>query len=235
MKKVIVFLVVIALAAVSVWKISNARSYQLFGKIISRVETTDKVIALTFDDGPWNTKYTQDVIDNLDSLNVKATFFLNGRGIESNRVSAQKLVSAGHQIGNHSYSHNQLIFRGLDEIKNEIDSTNELIRSIGYEGEIYFRPPYGKKLIVLPYYLQQQGIVSVTWDVEPESYKDVKADGSAIAKHVIDNSKPGSIVLLHVLGSNNQAARNALPGIIHGLRSKGFQFVTVSEILSKNT
>lgn len=234
MKKVILFLFIIIAVSVTIWEVSKARSFQLFGEIISRVETTDKVIALTFDDGPWNTKYTRVVIDNLDSLNVKATFFLNGRGIKSNRISAQKLVSAGHQIGNHAYSHNRLVFKGLDEIKNEIDSTNKLIRSIGYEGEIYFRPPHGKKLVVLPYYLQQQGIVSVTWDVEPESYANVKLSGSAIAKHVLDNSKSGSIILLHVLGRNNQAARNALPDIVNGLRSKGFQFVTVSELLSKN-
>ncbi|GAB5394489.1 MAG: polysaccharide deacetylase family protein [Alteromonas macleodii] len=235
MKKVAVFFLVLVVLAVSLWSVSRARSFQFFGEIISRVETADKVVALTFDDGPWNPKYTQSVINTLGSLNVKATFFLNGRGIESNTDSAQALVSAGHQIGNHTYSHNRMMFKGLSEVKREIDSTNELIRSIGFEGDIYFRPPYGKKLVVLPYYLEQQGIVSVTWDVEPESYDGINESSSAIAEYVIGNTKPGSIVLLHVLGGNNKKARDSLPLIINGLRSKGFKFVTVAELLSGNT
>lgn len=232
MKKYLVIFAVLILAIGGIWKISKSRDFQLFGKIVSRVETADKVIALTFDDGPWNEKHTLPVIDTLDSFGVKATFFLNGKGIENNPVSAQRLVSAGHQIGNHSYSHNRLVLKGFDEIKYEIDSTNELIRSLGYNGEIYFRPPYGQKLFVLPYYLEQQGIVSVTWDIEPESYENVK---DSIAEHAISNARSGSIVLLHVLGSKNQEARKALPDIIKGLQSKGFQFVTVSELLSRST
>lgn len=162
MKKTILFLVGFTIASVIVWKVSKSRNFQFFGEIISNVETTDKVVALTFDDGPWHPKYTQSVLDSLDSLNVKATFFLNGRAIENNITSAKNLVLAGHQIGNHSYSHKRMMFMSLDEIKGEIDSTNELIRTIGYDEEIYFRPPYGKKLAMLPYYLEQQGIVSVT-------------------------------------------------------------------------
>ncbi len=202
---------------------------------MASVDTTEKIVAITFDDGPWNIKYTTDVIQTLDSLNVKATFFLNGRGIEQNFDAAKNLVLAGHQIGNHGYSHQRLVFKGFDTVKNEIESTNALIREIGYENDIYFRPPYGSKLFVLPYYLKQHDITTVTWDLAPETFDGAGQTSSYISNTVIENAVPGSIILLHVLGSGNSQAREALKPIVEGLRAKGFRFVTLSELLGKKT
>ena len=179
-------------------------------------------------------KYATQVLNILEDHNVKGTFFLNGSGIQQNKQSAIDLVNAGHQIGNHSYNHKNMMLMGLDEVREEIDSTTALIRQIGFESEIYFRPPYGKKLFVLPYYLKSKGIKTITWNVEPETYPKVAGSSASIAEYVIKSSTPGSIILLHVLGSKNSESRGAIGPIIKGLRAKGYKFVTVSQLLGGN-
>ncbi|WP_262415437.1 polysaccharide deacetylase family protein [Vibrio sp. SCSIO 43132] len=230
-KKIIASILILFSVAVGLWQLSKARSYQLFGDIISEVRTSEKVIALTFDDGPWNQENTARVLATLNEYGVKATFYLNGRGIKSNLQAAKHIVLDGHEIGNHGYTHNRLVLKSVSEIEQEIESTNELIRSIGYSGEITFRPPYGSKLFTLPYYLNQNGITTVTWNIEPETYPDIAKSPSSIAKHINEQAAPGSIILLHVFGSNNEVSRQSLPLVIEGLIEQGYQFVTVSELL----
>jgi peptidoglycan/xylan/chitin deacetylase (PgdA/CDA1 family) len=225
--------VVILVCLIAIWNISRARSFQIFGELINRVETGEKIVALTFDDGPWNNGITDEVIAILKHHDVKATFFLNGLGIKDHPSATRRLVQSGHNLGNHSYSHNRLVFKGYDEIKEEVQSTSSLIRSSGFQGEIFFRAPYGKKLLVLPYYLKQQGITSVSWDVEPESYKNARRSADAMVEHVVSNTNPGSIILLHVLGSGNSTSRESLPLIIKALRAKGYRFVQLPELFQE--
>lgn len=230
MKKIIVAVVSLLVIAVLLFQLSRSREYQVFGELVSRVGTTEKVVALTFDDGPTKNA-TGKIINLLAQENVKATFFLTGQGIEQNPNEARQLLAAGHQIANHSYSHQRMAFLSYQTVVNEIEKTNQLIRSVGYEGEIVFRPPYGKKLFVLPWYLQQQAITSVTWDVEPETDKGIANDSEAIAQHVLDRATPGSIILLHVMFDSRQASIDSVPLIIRGLKAKGYTFVTVDELL----
>lgn len=226
-------IVLVLVCIVMTWNISRSRSYQVFGELINRVETGEKIVALTFDDGPWNNRVTDEVITILENLDVKATFFLNGLGIKDHPSATKRLVLSGHDLGNHSYSHKRLIFKGYEEIKEEIESTSSLIRSSGFQGEIFFRAPYGKKLLVLPYYLKQQGITSVSWDVEPETYKNVRRSTDAMVEHVVSNTAPGSIILLHVLGSGNSVSRESLPIIINKLRGMGYRFVQLPELFQE--
>ena len=81
--------------------------------------------------------------------------------------------------------------------------------------------------------MNKQGILSVTWDVEPESFRNVMVSPASIANYVLHNVKPGSIVLLHVLGSSNEMSRDSIPLIINGLRKKGFQLVGLSSLLKE--
>jgi len=233
LKKAAIAILVIIACLLLTWNISRARSYQVFGELIHRVDTDKKIVALTFDDGPWNNRATDEVIAILEELDTKATFFLNGLGIKDHPSATKKLVLAGHDLGNHSYSHKRLIFKGYEEIKEEVESTSSLIRSSGFQGEIFFRAPYGKKLLVLPYYLKQQGITSVSWDVEPESYKKVRSSSDEMVKHVVSNTTSGSIILLHVLGSGNKVTRAALPSIIKELRADGYRFVQLPELFQE--
>lgn len=217
-------------AIVSLHLYSNARTTQLFGDIIARVETNKPVVALTFDDGP-SVRFTTDVLTVLKDRDVKATFFLIGKETAENLPQARLIVDAGHEIGNHSYTHSNMAWMGPGSVKDEIERTDAAIRSAGYQGEILFRPPNGKKLVTLPWYLWQNGRKTIMWDVEPESYPEIAANADAMTRYVVDNAKNGSIILLHVMYRSRDVSRQALLQIINGLRQKGFGFVTVSELL----
>lgn len=233
MKKLAVFIVLtLPLVAFGLWQLSNAMAFQLFGRIVSNVETEDRVVALTLDDGP-SAAYTEEVLSILEMHGVKATFFVTGREAEANPDQARQIVDAGHELGNHSYSHPRLIFKAPKTIREEIERTDAAIRGAGFRDEILFRPPYGKKLFVLPWYLSQTGRTTVTWDVVPESNPEVASDAQKIADHVVDNVKPGSIVLLHVMYQSREESRKALPIIIDRLHKQGYTFLSVSELLGR--
>lgn len=109
------------------------------------------------------------------------------------------IAEAGHELGNHSYSHSRLVFKSPGTIRQEIDRTNALIRGTGYSGTIHFRPPNGKKLLLLPRYLKSRGMQTIMWNIEPDSYPEISGDAGAMADHVMDKIQPGSIILLHVM------------------------------------
>ena len=210
------------------FKISKSRDFQFFGGIVKSVDTDDKVIALTFDDGPNHN--TDKIIEILGDLNVKATFYVTGREVKENMSEAEKLVKAGHELGNHSYSHQKMIFKTPWFVKNEIDKTNQLIKQAGYQGEIHFRPPYFKKLLFLPHYLAKNNINTILCDIEPETELGFKANAEQLSNYTIKHTKEGSIILLHIMYESRSEALKALPKIVNGLREKGFNFVTVSEL-----
>ncbi|MGC4390854.1 polysaccharide deacetylase family protein [Agrobacterium sp. M50-1] len=231
-RTVCLFLVLAGLAAVFIGAhfFSKSRTTQLFGGIIARVETERPVVALTFDDGP-SVRFTPDILTVLRQRGVKATFFLTGKETEENLPQARMIVSEGHQLGNHSYTHSNMMFMGPARIREEIERTDAAIRAAGYEGEIMFRPPYGKKLLALPWYLSRHDRKTIMWDVEPESFPDVAEDASALASHVIEQTRNGSIIIMHVMYRSREVSRQALPLIIDGLRQRGFEFVTVAQLL----
>lgn len=213
--------------SLSLFYISKSRNFQFFGEIVNSLPNEDKAIALTFDDGP--TENTAAILKKLDELNVVATFFVCGNNIEERTEDAKSIVDAGHVLGNHSFSHQRMLLKSYDFYKNEIDKTNELIRSIGYEREIFFRPPYCKKLFGLPYYLDGIGIVTVTWDLEPETVLGFNAKSEDIAQYVIDNIESGSIVLLHPM-YNRDSVLPALDIFVPELRSQGYTFSTIPDM-----
>lgn len=222
------------------WDLSNARTVQLFGGIVPRVDTTERVVALTFDDGP-TPRFTDEVLAILRDEDVKATFFVNGAKLARNPDAGRRIVEEGHELGNHSYSHPRLILVSYGTVQEEIERTDEQIRAMGYEGEIHFRSPFGKKLLVLPYYLWKTGRLNIFWDVAPEGYAGAREDADEdevagkIVEHVLAEARPGSIILLHVMAPRRTPSREALPGIIQGLREQGYRFVTVSELLDSES
>ncbi|MFK2825730.1 polysaccharide deacetylase family protein [Bacillus sp. B190/17] len=229
MKKKLLFIgigiLIIFLLLIGTYKLMNARTYQLFGGLTSQVETSKKVIALTFDDGP--TKNVNEILPLLDQYNAKATFFLIGEEIEKHLEEAKKVVEAGHQIGNHTYSHNRMVLKTSSYIKDEIEKTDRLIRKAGYEGEIDFRPPNGKKLVGLPYYLNKQNRDTITWNLEPDTYYTSAADK---VDYVKDNVTPGSIILIHAMYDETGKELKAIEGILQSLSEAGYTFVTVDEL-----
>jgi peptidoglycan-N-acetylglucosamine deacetylase len=228
----IIILLLISIAGFAVFRVMNSRTFQFFGGIITKVNTKDKVVALTFDDGP--SKKVDAIIPILDSENVKATFFLIGNEIEKYPEETKKLIKEGHEIGNHTYSHKRMVFKSPSYVKKELETTDNLIRDMGYKDTIQFRPPNGKKLIFLPYHLKQNERSTVLWNLEPNSYPEVNSSSGNIVKYVVDNIEPGSIILLHPMYDEKGNTIGAIKGIIEGLKGKGYEFKTVSELLEEN-
>jgi peptidoglycan/xylan/chitin deacetylase (PgdA/CDA1 family) len=225
-----VSLMAASLVACGTWRLANSRTHQLFGEIVPRVETDAPLVALTFDDGP-TAAFTDSVLNTLREQDVPATFFVTGHELEKNPTAGRRIVAEGHELANHSYTHARMIFKPLRSIREEIERTDRLIREAGHEGVIHFRSPYGKKLILLPYYLSRTGRKNILFDVEPESYLDIASDSGMIVDHVLEETRPGSIILLHVMYTSRAESRAALPRIIQELQQRGYRFVTVSELL----
>jgi chitin deacetylase len=222
--------VILLVAVVALWEISKSRTFQFFGLIIPRVNTSEKVVALTFDDGPTPSGTSQ-ILKVLNQMHVKATFFVIGAELEPNMSEGRKIVAAGHELGNHSYSHARMILVTPNFVQQEVEKTDRLIREVGYIGEINFRPPFGKKLLALPYYLSKTGRRTVTWDVEADSKPEIVRDAKKIIDVARSQVRPGSIILLHVMYPSRQESLKAVVGIVESLRREGYRFVTVSELL----
>lgn len=220
-------LVVVLLVAVGGYQLISARSYQLVGELVDRVDTREKVVALTLDDGPSDR--TPGVLRVLADLDVPATFYLNGRDIDARPEHARSIVEAGHELGNHTYTHRRMVFVSPGTVREEIEKTDTAIRAVGYQGPITFRPPYGKKLWFLPAYLSDHDRTTVMWDVEPDS--GVTAKAATIAEQAVRETRPGSIILLHVMYGNAAESLAAIARIVEDLRAQGYRFVTVSELI----
>lgn len=225
------FLLVLVLFSVAgVWRLSSLPDLQVFGEIKSQALVSEKVVALTFDDGPTPDK-TNQILQILAAEEVPATFFLIGQEVQQHPQLVRQILAAGHQVGNHSFSHQRMIFKSPAFVAGEIEQTDKLLRDSGVDGVIYFRPPYGKKLLVLPWYLMKHHRVSVTWDVAPENFPKIAKDPQALVDYTVQQTKPGSIILLHVMYDSRQATMQAVPQIIRQLKAQGYRFVTVHELL----
>ncbi len=229
MKRKLLFIgtsiILIFILLLGTYKLMNSRTYQLFGSLTEKVETNEMKVALTFDDGP--TKNVNQILPLLEQYHAKATFFLIGKEMEEDPEEAKKIVKANHQIGNHTYSHNRMVFKSPTYVKEEIEKTDQLIRQAGYKGRIDFRPPNGKKLFILPYYLNKHKKETITWNIEPDSYY-LKASDKI--NYVKDHIKPGSIILLHPMYDNTGEEFQAIEGILQELTKEGYSFVTVDEL-----
>lgn len=220
-------LAAVLLSAAGAWRLHKSRTVQLFGELVTSVETRDSVVALTFDDGP-SAVYTDSVLDLLRATNARATFFVIGDALERHPRTARRILAEGHELGNHSYSHQRLVLVSQKTIRYEVERTDSLIRDLGSAGPIYFRPPYGKRLIGLPRYLARSGRPTILWSLEPDTWH---RQAAAMTRHVMENIRPGAIVLLHVELQSRSEERQALRMIIEGLQRQGYDLVTLSELL----
>nr|WP_198428689.1 polysaccharide deacetylase family protein [Nocardia bovistercoris] len=207
----------------------NARTFQWTGRLVARVDTAEKVVALTLDDGP--SARAPEVLRVLAEAEIRATFYLNGRDLAARPEAGRAIAAAGHEIGNHTYTHRRMILVSGDTIRAEIEDTDREIAATGYRGPVTFRPPYGKKLWGLPKYLSDHDRTTVMWDVEPDSGRSATTD--EIVAETVRGVRPGSIVLLHVMGEHGATSLAAIPRIVAELRSAGYRFVTVSDLIGR--
>jgi peptidoglycan/xylan/chitin deacetylase (PgdA/CDA1 family) len=223
-------LVLAALVIGGVYRLIPSRTTQLAGELVQRVDTDERVVALTFDDGPTDAD-ADAILEALADRGVTATFYLNGKDIEQNADAMQALIAAGHELGNHTWTHRSMAFVTFDTVADEIESTDAAIRAAGYDGTLTFRPPFGNKLLTLPLYLAQHDRVTVTWDVSAEDFSGAPQSADAIADRTVETTSPGSIILLHPWFGRT-ASQDAIGAIIDRLQAQGYRFVTVSELIA---
>ncbi|GAB2899757.1 polysaccharide deacetylase family protein [Neomicrococcus lactis] len=226
---VAVIVVLLLVISYGTKRVIQTRSWQIAGELVSRVETDEKVVALTFDDGPTDAD-ADAVLDVLEDRDVPATFYVNGKDVEGNPTTMQRIIDDGHEIGNHTWSHRSMAFVSPETVAEEIEPTDEAIRATGYDGPLTFRPPHGKKLLTLPLYLAEHGRLTVTWDVAYEDWSGDPQSTGDLVSATVENTRPGSIILLHPWFGRT-ATQEAIGPVIDQLKEQGYRFVTVSELI----
>lgn len=198
------------------------------GEPIRHVNTTEKVVALTFDDGP-DKPYTEQILGVLDKHHVKATFFVLGGNAKANPDLIKKIMAGGHDLGNHTMYHDKMKNRSVEAMKKDIQSVDDILRGIGYQGEITFRAPFGITSDNLKIALQQLNKRMVLFTFLPQDWTKISAE--QIYGNVMKEMKPGLIITLHDGGHRRENTVKATEMLINNLEKDGYRFVTVSELL----
>jgi peptidoglycan/xylan/chitin deacetylase (PgdA/CDA1 family) len=181
-----------------------------------------KYIALTFDDGPSG-RFTRRLLDGLAERNAKATFFLCGYRIVDYPQEAERIFAEGHEIAIHGYSHGNMRYMSRREIDAEILKTRALLPE-GCE-PLWFRPPGGFVSDGVRQVTQCKNMGILHWSIDPQDWDC--ANSAIICRRVVAEAKDGDVVLLHDMSDSSV---DAALTIVDVLRSRGFQFVTVSEL-----
>ncbi len=206
---------------------------QRWGRSFYRGRPGRRQIALTFDDGP--SEATPGVLEVLDRYQVPATFFFCGMNVERLPDLARQARQAGHEIGNHTYSHPCLLALPRSRVRAELGRTQAVLReTVGVRARL-FRPPYGVRAPGLQHAQQELGLITVMWTVIGNDWKWTSA---AIARRILEKADDGGIVCLHdgrevqALVDRRQTVM-ALGRIVPSLQEQGFSFVTVTEMLKE--
>lgn len=183
---------------------------------------TQKRVALTFDDGP-NTVYTASILNTLKKYNVKATFFLVGSNVARNPAIAKRIVTEGHEIGSHTYSHPKLTTISSKKVVQEMTKTNNAIKKATGTSPTVFRPPYGA---INSKIIQQANLPTILWSVDTLDWQH--RDPKELLQVVQKQVKNGSIILMH---DTNIATQKGLESVIRYLQQNDYILVTASELL----
>jgi len=191
-------------------------------------------VALTFDDGPGDA--TAAVLDALDALRLRATFFAIGQQVPERAELVGRMVREGHAVGVHAWEHPDLS-EEPERAETELDRTIAALRGAAGVTPRLFRPPLGAWTPGLIEVAERRGLTTVLWDVNPHDYAGGGATADGIAAEVLDTAGRGSIVLLHDGGPPDSRAPllEALPRIADGLRGRGLELVTVPRLLGLDT
>jgi peptidoglycan/xylan/chitin deacetylase (PgdA/CDA1 family) len=202
---------------------------------IYHLRSSEKVVVLTFDDGPSDI-WTPQILDALKAVDVKATFFMLGEHVQKYPQIAKRVAEQGHEIGNHTYDHHGLMNYRPEELNQEIKDTERVILDATGIKTKYFRPPKAwitdrekKQLIAM-------GYQTVLWSLNSKDW--VTFDDRYIVKYILHHVQPGDVILFHdsggvfkTEGGNREETVKTIPRLVRKLREQGYRFVTISELL----
>ena len=207
--------------------------------IITRYGSRGHKLALTFDDGP-DSKYTPSILAILKESAVPATFFIVGREAEKQPELIKREIAEGHEIGNHTFTHPNIADISKTQLDRELTATQHLLERVTGRGTFLFRPSYASDIEpvtpdqVTPLeQVYRQGYLVAGMKIDPFDWKQPGA-GEIVSRTIKQvTSGKGNIILLHDSGGDRSQTVEALPKIIKELRKRGYEFVTVSDLLGK--
>lgn len=225
-----VLLVTACFAMVAIWLVY----FPPIGESYRSIDTDEPLVALTYDDGP-NPPHTDRLLEVLAQHSAKATFFMMGRHVELHPETVRRVIAAGHQIGNHSYSDATLTFRSPAFVRRQIHRTDEALERLGVVGKLDFRAPHVAPFLPVAWALSQEGRRHIGANVVPQDW--AMDDAYAIAERVLSRVTPGSIVMFHdgldsQDGADRSATVEATELVLSELEDHGYRFLTVDELLS---
>ncbi|MBR7797505.1 MAG: polysaccharide deacetylase family protein [Bacillota bacterium] len=231
----ITLLTIIIFCRVSIADVSNYPLQINYPNIMMyQGKTHQKVIALTFDDGP-DQQYTPKILDILKREGVPATFFLMGARVSKYPNVARRIVEDGHSVGNHSFWHPQLTKTSVNRMKWEIKSTEKQILLATGVSSTLFRAPYGDISEKFVQELGNMGYKGIGWSIDTEDWKELS--NTDISQTVLNLAHPGAIVLMHSAGHSSQdltGTVESLKNMITILKRRGYRFVTIPELWNLN-
>lgn len=202
---------------------------------VYQLNTIDKVVALTFDDGP-SPVWTPKILDELKGGGVKATFFMIGEHVEKYPAIARRVAEEGHEIGNHTTDHHVLIYYKMDELEKEIKNNEKIIKKITGQTTRYFRPPKAWLTAKEKQKIVEIGYKTVLWNLNSKDW--VTFDDKYTVRYILNNVKPGDIILFHdsggvftTEGGDRNETIKTIAQLTQRLKEKGYRFVTITELL----
>lgn len=190
-----------------------------------KVYAKEKMVALTFDDGPSG-RFTRALLQGLEERQVKATFLLCGYRLKDYPAEARQILEQGHEIGLHGYSHDPMDQMSPGRLKQELKDNMKLLPQ-GCR-PVFLRAPGGASSRLVRDTARDFGLAVLNWSVDPRDW--ATRDAGAITAMVIDNVQDGDVILLHDM---TDSSVEAALSIVDHLQSQGFQFVTVSELANQ--
>ena len=194
---------------------------------LSRAKVSGSYIAMTFDDGPARGNTTR-LLDILKERNIPATFFVISGKATSNASLLRRMVSEGHEIGNHTITHGNLAKFSNAGIRKELDGCHKAIVDACGVAPTIFRPPYGAiKSAQKQWIFDEYGYTTVLWSVDPRDWQ--RPGVNVVARRLVEGARPGGVLLAHDI---HEPTIEAMPQVFDELLRRGFQFVTVSQLMA---
>ena len=200
-----------------------------------KADITEKVVALTFDDGP-SPIWTPKILDALKESGIKATFFMLGEYVAKYPDVARRVVAEGHEVENHTYDHHVLLYYKEEELVQEIRQAEEVIREVTGKTTKLFRPPKAWVTENEKRDIRDLGYEVVLWTLNSKDW--VSFDDKYIIRYIVKNIQPGDIILFHdsggvfsTEGGSRKDTVKTIPRLVERLKEKGYRFVTVGELL----
>lgn len=198
------------------------------GRLIRKIDTNQKIVALTFDDGP-DPVYTPQILEFLKARRLKADFFLMGKHARQYPEIVRRMAEEGQEIGNHTYSHPDLLLKREYTVREEIEQCDRVIFDLLGVKPLLFRPPYGLEPQKAARECNALGHLAVDWNISPRDW--ARPGVNKMLERILKRLAPGSIILLHDGGGDRSQTVALLPPLIEQLKKRGYRILTVEAML----